>query len=40
VVTLVLMAADDPLFYTVEEGYQGPADTGPYFRLKLRAGSW
>ncbi|SFP05425.1 hypothetical protein SAMN05216343_102159 [Oscillibacter sp. PC13] len=40
VVTLVLMATDDPLFYTVEEGYQGPADTGPYFRLKLRAGSW
>lgn len=36
VVTVVLAPSDDPLQYTVETGYEGPADTVPYFRIKLR----
>ena len=39
VVTLTLAQGKGDLTYTVEEGYQGPADTGPYFRVKLRADS-
>ena len=41
VVMLVLAECEEPVQYTVETGYEGPADTAPYLRLKLRkAASW
>ena len=41
VVMLVLAESEEKVQYTVETGYEGPADTAPYLRLKLRkAASW
>ena len=41
VILLVLAECDEKVQYTVETGYEGPADTAPYLRLKLRkAASW
>ena len=40
-VMLVLAESEEKVQYTVETGYEGPADTAPYLRLKLRkAASW
>lgn len=36
VVRLVLAEVTGEVQYTVETGYEGPMDNGPYFRLKLR----
>lgn len=41
VILLVLAECEEQVQYTVETGYEGPADTAPYLRLKLRkAASW
>ncbi|MBP3485425.1 MAG: hypothetical protein J6J81_01165 [Oscillospiraceae bacterium] len=41
VILLVLAECVEQVQYTVETGYEGPADTAPYLRLKLRkAASW